>query len=106
MLSRMSKVLSTAAVAAASVAGSASACDRAVVLVQPQVFAFAPVQSAVPLSVVPLAVTPSTVTPLAVVPLGRHGVAAARVARRVAVVRPVERRGFVRSVTRVRNVVR
>jgi hypothetical protein len=87
----------------------AVACDRAVALVQPQVFGFSPAQVASPIVVAPLAVTPLTVVPLeapAVVleARGRGAVAlrAVRVASRPVVVRPSR----ARSVTRVRTVVR
>lgn len=87
----------------------AVACDRAVALVQPQVFGFAPTQVAAPIVVAPLVVTPLMVMPLEApaVVLQVHGrgdvaLPVVRVTARPVVVRPSR----ARSVTRVRTVVR
>jgi hypothetical protein len=87
----------------------AVACDRAVAVVQSQVFGFAPAQVASPIVVAPLAVAPLTVVPLEA-PLvgvqvhGRGDVAlrAVRVAARPVMMKPSR----ARSVTRVRTIVR
>jgi len=93
---------------------SAVACDGAVAVVQSRVFGVAPAQVVSPLVVAPLMVAPLTVVPLTVVPLevppvvvqlqGHRDVVvrAVRGAARPVIVKP----NRVRSVTRVRTIVR